>query len=1858
MSQAEQPFYVTGGTLRHDAACYVERQADKDLLEGLRQGQFCYVLTSRQMGKSSLMVRTANRLRAEGIRAIALDLTAIGQNLTPEQWYEGLMARMGRQLGMEDELEDWWLANERLGPCQRLFTALRELALPRHAGSIVVFVDEIDTVRSLPFSTDEFFAAVRECYNRRAEDAEFRRLTFCLLGVATPSDLIRDTRTTPFNIGRRIELSDFAPAEAAGLTAGLGRAPALATTLLERILYWTNGHPYLTQRLCQAIAEDPGLGGPRAVDRLCEDLFLSHRARERDDNLLFVRERILRSEAGRADLLTLYEQVRSRRKSVRDEEANSLVAILRLSGIVRVVEGYLWVRNRIYFRVFDRDWVQANMPDAEVRRQRAAFRRGVIRTAAVATVLVVAFAGLAFYALNESQKARYQAEQASEANRLTKIANTLSQQRAAQLAETLSVLEQQKINEIFAADDVPKALAYLARVLRQNPANDRAAFRLLSVLTQRKLARPAALRKFDGQVLGVAFAKQGPLVLTAADRRLRLWDVRQEAPLAGPWRTAVPVAWGRFSPSGAQFLLSLTNGVLEVYATAEPTKPRWRLAHPRTPQGPVWSADETRLVTVIPMDPGNYRARAVQAWDVSTGQALTPSVGVETAGYGLNVSFEGSNQVRLASYGPPPSTRNLDLATGVLGPETPQDPTRPIPMRTDQTQARPELVQIDTPGNWRIITRGTWTDAQTMLPSHDLDGTLGLHDVSLDGREALTVHQDGQVCLWAVPTSGLLPLAIHTGPESSPPSVELASDGRRLLTLTADGVCSLWDTQTGKALAEPLGETGRVAIARFSYDGQQVVTGSGDGWLRLFEAQTGRAVAPPFRRSPTAATPNADAPAAHLEFSQDGQRLLAAFTDGAVEIWSPRVGRQEARIQAQAGTPTPAHFDPEGQRLAPHFSPDGELFVASNPAHAVRVWEARTGRAIGPAISHPAAVRLAQFSPDGRKLATASKGTAQVWEPRTGQALTPALTCDADVKFLLFTPDGQFIVTAAGDRAVRVWQAGNGGMLHAIKQQEDVLGISLSRDGRLLAIAAYDQVGLWDVRTGTPLAEPLKSGSLRLASLSLSANGQYVAAGASSVAARVWELPRLEGPVPAWLPLLTEALVAQRLTDQGISEPVDLAEFQRLSKTIQESRAEDAYTRWAKWFLEGPRPGRTISPFAQITLREHVRRCLDSRNAESIEVLTAAVQLRGVALEAYAQQARRNQGTGMGEALRNSASEAQALAQSLLRQLPDNADAWRLAGLARHTLGQPEQALEALSHVRAEQERPPHARLKGEILEKLGRTNDALAAFSHAIDLARTHSPASVSDELLIRGEFLQRQNRLPEAARDVALARGIPPRDPATPKRLLDLSLAYSGALTNIHHLGAGTDVFRELPVGVHRLADTEFDLRGIVARSDIHMFGGGRESMVSIPVGLRASRLHFLHGSAFGRPPGITLGRYRVHYANRQTQDIPIVYGQTVRDWFCTVEEGVEAALAPVAWVGTCERNEASQGFNCLYDHTWTNPSPDLEIQRLEFEPMPAGAVPFLLAVTAEEANDRASTGSAAGGEQPAGANPSEAVRRSLPVIDQGLERHPQTAGLWEAKAALLERAQQPGAALQSYARAIALAEQATNRPNSVLSRTLAGRLKLLARLGRTAEAQAEAARAHGIPARDPKAKPNLIDLTAYYNAGLSEDWHGGSGGNDLSPLPAGVQTFGGIEFDVRGIVQLAGQSLEGYPASVTGIKVGRSARRLHFLHANGWSEAAGTEIGTYVLHYANGEEKTVPIIYGQDVRDWWTAAAASAGGRTPTVAWSGANSASAPSGAKVSVFHSAPDNPLPDEVIESIDFVSKLTQAAPFLIAITLE
>src|SRR6185436_5260618 len=136
---------------------------------------------------------------------------------------------------------------------ERFANFFEKVLLVEVLSPVVIFVDEIDTTRSLPFAED-FYIAVREMYNARAEKAAFDRLTFVLIGVASPNDLIQDSTRTPFNIAQRVSLTDFTTEEVMPLADGLGLPTDEAQKILKHILMWTGGHPYLTLRLCKLIA--------------------------------------------------------------------------------------------------------------------------------------------------------------------------------------------------------------------------------------------------------------------------------------------------------------------------------------------------------------------------------------------------------------------------------------------------------------------------------------------------------------------------------------------------------------------------------------------------------------------------------------------------------------------------------------------------------------------------------------------------------------------------------------------------------------------------------------------------------------------------------------------------------------------------------------------------------------------------------------------------------------------------------------------------------------------------------------------------------------------------------------------------------------------------------------------------------------------------------------------------------------------------------------------------------------------------------------------------------------------------------------------------------------------------------------------------------------------------------------------------------------------------------------------------------------------------------------------------------------------------------------------------------------------
>jgi AAA-like domain len=382
-------FFTVGGTLRPDDPSYVVRVADRILEEQLRIGVFCAILTARQMGKSSLMVRIARRLVAQGTRCAVVDLTAIGTKVAADGWYLGVLAPIRNQLRLTVDLAAWWAEHEAMGRPERFALFLRDVALAQGDTPLVIFIDEIDTTLALDARLrDDFFVAIRAIANERANTptSSFTRLTFAFFGVATPDDLVGDRRRTAFNIGVQIQLDDLSLHDASPFQAGLESAyPGNGTRILQQIFEWTGGHPYLTQKLCAAAvrtARQPN--DEHIVDKLIHTQVLDEGAN--DDNLAFVRSRISGTPIEtQRDLLTLYSRV-LRGDLVRDDESSIIQNQLELTGLVKVVDGQLVVRNQIYRTAFDQDWVRAAKPHNN--RQRLAVASVII---AAVVVLVVIF---------------------------------------------------------------------------------------------------------------------------------------------------------------------------------------------------------------------------------------------------------------------------------------------------------------------------------------------------------------------------------------------------------------------------------------------------------------------------------------------------------------------------------------------------------------------------------------------------------------------------------------------------------------------------------------------------------------------------------------------------------------------------------------------------------------------------------------------------------------------------------------------------------------------------------------------------------------------------------------------------------------------------------------------------------------------------------------------------------------------------------------------------------------------------------------------------------------------------------------------------------------------------------------------------------------------------------------------------------------------------------------------------------------------------------------------------------------------------------------------------------------------------
>jgi WD40 repeat protein len=357
--------YQVGGSLREDTRTYVVRQADHDLYEGLRAGLFCYVLNSRQMGKSSLRVRTMAKLKAEGYACVAFEMRELCiYQVSADEFYGGFVSHLASEFDLPIDLETWWNQQQLLHPFLRLVKFIEEILLNAIESPIVIFIDEIDSILNLEFK-DDFFAFLRSCYHKRADKPQFQRLNFACLGVATPMDLIADSSFTPLNLdSRAIELMGFQLTEAQPLTEGLRARAANPEAVMAAILDWTGGQPFLTQWVCQIIQQlnqviPPGTEAHWVKQWVRSQIIDHWRTSDRQQHFQTIRDRILNSETLACWALGLYQQLLNQGETT-VEDSRDLMQF-RLSGLVVKQQGKLRIYNRIYASIFDQDWTEQSL---------------------------------------------------------------------------------------------------------------------------------------------------------------------------------------------------------------------------------------------------------------------------------------------------------------------------------------------------------------------------------------------------------------------------------------------------------------------------------------------------------------------------------------------------------------------------------------------------------------------------------------------------------------------------------------------------------------------------------------------------------------------------------------------------------------------------------------------------------------------------------------------------------------------------------------------------------------------------------------------------------------------------------------------------------------------------------------------------------------------------------------------------------------------------------------------------------------------------------------------------------------------------------------------------------------------------------------------------------------------------------------------------------------------------------------------------------------------------------------------------------------------------------------------------------
>ncbi len=994
--------YTLGGTVQAGDGIYIPRKADQELLALCQQSIFAYVLTSRQMGKSSLMVQTAEQLAVEKIESVVIDLTQLGVGLTAEQWYLGLLSTIEDTLMLDTDVVEWWQQYSHLGLTQRLTRFFGKVLLVEVRSPIVIFVDEIDTTLSLNF-TDDFFAAIRYLYLARAQNPEFKRLSFVLIGVATPGDLIRDPKRTPFNIGQRVDLTDFTFEEALPLAKGLGEKTESAQHLLRFVLEWTRGHPYLTQRLCSIIGKQHKDDWSRKeVKQAVSSTFFGIMS-EQDNNLQFVRDMLTKRAPNQDEVLTFYRQIRLGKETILDEEQSIIKSHLKLSGVVRRENNVLRLRNRIYGQVFDRRWINEHLSfslrDRWNKLKPALPSFIALSTIAASIGLVALYSTIAW--------------------------------RNAEISEIKTLVVS---SYGFLPSDGRKALESslkAATKMQDKPwidGNTRTQVEIALLNTVHNVAVPNNLGGHAKSVWGITFSPDRKLLASAsADNTVKLWNIttgKVIKTLKGHTNEVYSVI---FSPDGKLLASASGDKTVRLWDTTTHKEIKTLKGHTNEVYGVSFSFDGRLLASTS-------RDHTVKLWDTITHKEITYLKGHK--GSVIAVSFSPDGKF-LASASGDKTVKLWDTTTH-----------KEIKTLKGHKNA---VYSVSFSADGKLLASASadktvklW-DTTTHKEIKTLKGhTNWVYNISFSPNEKLlaSASTDKTVKLWD--TTTYKEIKTLKGHKNEVYRVSFSPDSKLLASASFDKTVKLWDTTTHKNIKTLIGYTNHVHSVSFSPDSKLLATGDANKMVKLWDTATRQEIKT-FKGHTNQIW--------GVSFSPNSRLLASASSDNTVKLWDTTTHK---RIKTLKG-----HTN---QVWGVSFSPDSKLLASASSDNTVKLWDTTTYKEIATLKGHTNQVWGVSFSPDGKLLASGSRDNiVKFWDTTTQKEIATLKGHTKSVVGVSFSPDGKFLASVGSDNTVRLWDTTTHKEINSLTGHTYwVYGVSFSPDGKLLASASLDNtVRLW-----------------------------------------------------------------------------------------------------------------------------------------------------------------------------------------------------------------------------------------------------------------------------------------------------------------------------------------------------------------------------------------------------------------------------------------------------------------------------------------------------------------------------------------------------------------------------------------------------------------------------------------------------------------------------------------------------------------------------------------------------------------------------------------------------------------------------